>query len=286
MSVPDRRQVFELLQAALKVSPAERPAALDELCGDDESLRQRLEKLLALETAADDYLAESVTAGGPPSELDAGTRLGPYRIAELIGRGGMGAVYRAVREDDFEKSVAIKVIRRDLPGVLADRRFQAERQILARLEHPGVARLLDGGSHVDGRPYLVMEEVDGVPITEFCETHDLDVRQRLELFLQTLEAVAYAHRNLVVHRDLKPDNVLVTDDGQVKLLDFGIAKLLDPVDESSLDLTLKAQRPMTLRYASPEQVRKEAMTTVSDVYSLGVVLYQLLTRASPSSRPS
>ncbi len=275
------RRLFKLLEAALESPAATRPVALDRLCEGDEPLRRQLEALLALEEEAEQFLPDPVLAHERPEEFQAGARVGPYRILELLGRGGMGSVYRAVREEDFEKPVAIKVIRRDLPGVLTVRRFHAERQILARLEHPGIARLLDGGATADGGPYLVMEYVEGVPIADHCDAHRLGIRRRLELFLQVLEVLAYAHRNLVVHRDLKPDNILVTAGGAIKLLDFGIAKLLDPSDALSSGVTLPAQRPMTLRYASPEQVRREPITTASDVYSLGVVLYQLLTGESP-----
>ena len=275
----DRQRVFELLEKVLDIEPAARPAAIDELCDGDEELRRRLETLLALETEADDYLEGSVI--DVPAELEVGSRLGPYRIVELIGRGGMGAVYRATRELDFEKAVAIKIIRQGLPRSLVVRRFHIERQILARLEHPGIARLLDGGTTADGCPYLVMEHIDGVPILDYCRDHGFDLRRRLELFLQVLEAVAYAHRRLVVHRDLKPDNILITPDGTAKLLDFGIAKLLDPTEALSAELTLPAERPMTLLYASPEQVRRQSITTASDIYSLGVVLHHLLTGKSP-----
>jgi serine/threonine protein kinase len=207
----------------------------------------------------------------------AGQRIGPYVLIRELGRGGMGVVYLAARADHaFDKQVAIKLVR----GLFADpylaERFRDERQILANLNHPGVAHLLDGGTTGEGAPYLVMEYVEGVPIDEYCATHALDTRRRLDLFRQVCDAVHYAHRNLVIHRDLKPSNILVTAAGTPKLLDFGIAKL-PRVDV----LATETLRSFTPDYASPEQVRGEPITTGSDVYSLGVLLYHLLTGRSP-----
>ncbi len=279
MSGERRQRLLELLGTALDASPATRPAVLDELCRGDEELRRELETMLALEGEAVGFLDQSVIGDSPP-ELESGVRLGPYRIVELLGHGGMGAIYRAVREDDFEKQVAIKLIRRDFADGKTFDRFHAERQILARLEHPSIARLLDGGTTADGRPYLVMEHVDGTAVDRYCDDHRLPTRNRLELFRQVAFAVAYAHQNLVVHRDLKPDNILVTADGVPKLLDFGIAKLLAP-DSAQLNVVTLVQGPMTPRYASPEQILGEPITAASDVYSLGVLLYQLLTGRLP-----
>ena len=275
---PDRRQVLALLDEALQTPPAARPALLESACRDDAELRREVEALLALEDAADGFLADPVpleTAGLPP-----GTRIGPYRIVELLGRGGMGAVYRAARENDFTKQVALKLVQWERLSPFTVRRFHLERQILARLEHPNIARLLDGGTTGDGRPYLVMEHIEGVPIDRYCQERQLTTAQRLELCLQVASALAYAHQNLVVHRDLKPGNILVTAEGIPKLLDFGIAKLLDPADEQA-NATRTTERMMTPRYASPEQVRNEPVTPVSDLYSFGVLLYQLLTGRLP-----
>ena len=204
-----------------------------------------------------------------------GTRFERYRIERRIGQGGMGDVYEAVRDNDFHKRVALKIVRHGLDSELARERFQQERQTLAVLEHPYIARLLDGGEAANGCPYLVLEFVDGEPIDQYCTGHSRD--EVLTLFLKVCEAVEYAHRNLVVHRDLKPANILVTSEGEPKLLDFGIAKLLDP----GAAVTQTLARTLTPQYASPEQVRGQAITTASDVYSLGVVLYQLLTGRKP-----
>jgi len=211
-----------------------------------------------------------------------GRSLGAYRLLEKIGQGGMGQVFLAEREDRaFDKRVSVKVMSAATPMALE--RFHRERQILADLEHEGIARLLDGGTTPDGLPYLVMELVEGVPLTEFCESRGLNLEERLRLFLQICDAVHYAHRNLVIHRDLKPSNILVGSAGRPKLLDFGIAKLLDPLDQLE-DLTRADQRILTPRYASPEQLQGENVTTASDVYSLGVLLHQILTGGLPERK--
>jgi len=207
--------------------------------------------------------------------------IGPYRILRLLGHGGMGRVYLAERTDSDRQRVAVKVLKRGLNSCALVRRFHSERQILSRLEHPFIARILDGGSTADGRPYLVMEHVDGLPIDRYCDEHDLDVGARLELMRKVCEAVQLAHRNLVVHRDLKPANILVTAAGDPKLLDFGIAKLLRPEAFPTVPATAPGLIPMTPHYASPEQARGEPVTTASDVYSLGVLLYELLTSHRP-----
>lgn len=221
-----------------------------------------------------------------PGELINRT-IGPYRITELLGRGGMGAVYKAERVDGaFHQTVAIKLIKRDVESEETIRRFKQEREILAGLHHPNIAQLYDGGVTKDGIPYLVMEFVDGEPITRYCKRKNLDLNGHLDLFLKVCEAVMYAHRNLVVHRDLKPSNILVTEDGTIKLLDFGVAKLLD---DTAYDSTTKTRAPltqtgrpiMTPEYAAPEQFRAEKITTLADVYSLGVLFYELLTGLRP-----
>ena len=250
-------------------------------------MRAEVESLIdSYERAGDTFLEERAidvagladAVGDKP--LD-GQRIGPYQIVEEIGHGGMGVVYRAVRADDqFRKEVAIKVVRGGLSDEASNQRFRAERQILANLDHPNIARLLDGGA-VDGSPYVVMEYVRGVPIDEYCDTHRLSVRARLELFRSVCSAVAYAHQRLVIHRDIKPGNILVTADGQTKLLDFGIAKILDPARDSDANPTVTMMLLMTPEYASPEQMRGQAITTATDVYSLGIVLYGLLTGRRP-----
>lgn len=212
-------------------------------------------------------------------------RLGAYRITEEIARGGMGSVFKAVRDDDeYRQQVAIKLIRSDVAKDVVAQRFRAERQILANLEHPNIAHLIDGGRSVDGTPYLVMEYVDGLPIDRYCEVNALPISERLKLFRDVCAAVHFAHQRLVVHRDLKPSNILVDSKGQVKLLDFGIAKLLDPavVDGSGQAIANPTvANAMTPAYASPEQVKGAPITTASDVYALGVLLYRLLTGKSP-----
>lgn len=224
------------------------------------------------------------TAAGVRPAIGKGMRLGAYELVEQIGEGGMGVVFRARRVDGaFDKEVAIKLTADPILAMIARKNFQAEREILARLEHPNIARILDGGTTADGALYLVMELVAGVPIDEYCEARRLSVRERLRLFLKVCDAVQYAHGHLVVHRDLKPSNILVTDDGEVKLLDFGIAKVLEP---GSVDAMATRTIRLTPRYASPEQLRGQPVTTAADVYSLGVVLYGLLTgKRSPYRTP-
>ena len=227
---------------------------------------------------------ESVAEPSPNGPIE-GRRIGPYRLERLLGRGGMGAVYLASRVDEFEmRQVALKVLKRGLATGDLVRRFQHERQVLARLDHPNIAKLLDGGTTAEGVPYFVMDYVEGEPIDRYCRRHRLGVRERLELFRKVCSAVHVAHQNLVVHRDLKPANILVGVDGEPKLLDFGIAKPLDAGSRAPA-LTVSGIQPMTLAYASPEQVAGEAITTASDVYALGVVLYELLTGRPPYRTP-
>ena len=281
---------FERLFRALQLHPPEERAAfLDAACADDPALRRELESLLAAAEQADDeaFLAQPVTNRvledavrdtSPSAEDDpAGQQVGPYTLVRLLGRGGMGDVFLARRDEPFRRHVALKIIRQgmDTRDVLA--RFSMERQILASLDHPNIARLLDGGMTDEGRPYFAMEYIEGRPITTYCDAHRLGLEDRLRLFQTVCRAVQYAHQNLVLHRDLKPSNILVTAEGTVKLLDFGIAKLLNPsLSPMALPVTRTAFRPMTPEYASPEQVRGEPLTTASDVYALGVMLYGLL----------
>jgi serine/threonine-protein kinase len=288
MSNPRREQIEGLFEAALDLPPQERARFMREACAGDIELEREVLALLRAHEVAEGVL-EADAAGAAAELLEGRTRLrrvGPYRIVEELGRGGMGVVYTAERDDgQFRRRVAIKVIRSALGGPDTEelhRRFKVERQILASLDHPNIGRLLDGGLTDDGRPYLVMEHVEGVPIDVYCDRKRLRIEDRLRLFCEVAHAVHYAHRNLVVHRDLKPSNIFVTADGVVKLLDFGIAKILDPssVGETA-SLTGSGMRLMTPEYASPEQVRGEPITTATDVYGLGVVLYELLTGRRP-----
>ena len=281
---PERWQrVKGLLEEAIALDAAERRPYLVRACGDDPALQRELESLLAShEQAGTGFLntpaADLSAAVAPPLATRAGRRIGVYQIGEKIGHGGMGEVYRAVRADgQYTKEVAIKLVRGGFDTGSVLERFRNERQILASLDHPNIARLLDGGTADDGVPYLVMELIEGTPIDQYCDAHQLSITQRLQIFRQVCWAVQYAHQRLVIHRDLKPSNVLVTENGTPKLLDFGIAKLLDPAGGAQTTLTLA----MTPEYASPEQIRGEPITTATDVYSLGVVLYQLLTGRSP-----
>jgi eukaryotic-like serine/threonine-protein kinase len=278
-------RVREIVDAASRVEPARRESFVAEACGGDAELLRQVAFLMAsseAETAAtedgDEVAAPAVPWVGPVL----GRRIGPYRVVREIGRGGMGAVYLGVRDDEhYRVQVAIKLMHGAGSAGL-ERRFRSERQILAHLDHPNIARLFDGGTLEEGVPYLVMEHVEGEPIGEYCDRRRLSTLERLQLFRTLCGAVHYAHQNLVVHRDIKPSNVLVTPGGVPKLLDFGIAKLVKPEATSeTADLTLVAVRLMTPEYASPEQVRGAPVTTASDVYSLGVLLYELLTGHRP-----
>ncbi len=282
---PERwKHVREIFENAMAVQAAERDGYLDVACSGDPELRAEVESLLrSHEQAGSVFLAKpaadlSSGLSGPATHPNwAGRRIGVYRIVAEIGHGGMGEVYRAVRADgQYEKEVAIKLVRGGDSSELLER-FLHERQILASLDHPNIARLYDGGTTDDGVPYLVMELIEGTPIDLYCEQNHLSINARLRLFTDVCAAVQYAHQRLVIHRDIKPGNILVTKDGIPKLLDFGIAKFLDPTSGAEATLV----RPMTPEYASPEQIRGEPITTASDVYSLGVVLYKLLTGESP-----
>ncbi|HKW35568.1 MAG TPA: protein kinase [Candidatus Acidoferrum sp.] len=289
MTPEEWQRVKEVLQAALDLDPQERETFLNSACASQESMRNEIESLLRSHDQDEAFLEHPVVFDAADFVVDAlpaawiGRRLGPYQVLEQVGEGGMGAVYRAVRVDGlYEKQVAIKLVRNALSADFFASRFKNERQILAALEHPNISRLLDGGVTEEGLPYVVLEFVDGTPIDEYCALHDLSTTERLKLFRTVCSAVQYAHQNLVVHRDLKPGNILVTEDGIPKLLDFGIAKILDPQqDEAGADRTLTVMRMMTPDFASPEQVRGDPITTASDVYSLGVILYLLLTGRLP-----
>jgi len=298
--IPERwNEVKEKLDAVLELEPAQRAAYLDKVSGDDPELRRELESLIAAhDKAGTDFLnvlpLQAVSDQPTLDDLDPnhrdpmiGRRLGAYEIVEQIGAGGMGEVYRAFRADDqYRKQVAIKLVRSGHNSDFVVLRFKNERQILAGLDHPNIARLLDGGTTEEGVPYFVMELIEGQPITDYCDSRNLPIVQRLKLFSAVCSAVQYAHQRLIVHRDLKPSNILVTLEGTPKLLDFGIAKILETDSATGQsEPTLTIFRALTPGYASPEQVRGEPITTTSDVYSLGVVLYELLTGQHPYSEP-
>lgn len=271
----------KLFYAAIEMDPAQRSVFLDQQCSGDTELRRDVESLLESSDKTIGFLREPIgqlAQSLAPDTEHAGQRIGSYQLIKLLGEGGMGRVYLATRADQlYHQDVAVKLMKTGLkPSRSILLRFSAERQILANLNHPNIARLLDGGISPDGSPYLVMEYVDGVPIDEYCRQHGLSVSQRLRLFCAICAAVEYAHKNLVVHRDIKPGNILVTREGVPKLLDFGIAKLLDPESQETA-MTQTADRILTPVYASPEQIRGDVVTTSTDVYGLGVLLYELLT---------
>ncbi len=281
----------ELFHAALELEPAARAEFLDRECADD-AVRAELEELLAADAGAARFLtppsqhtldAALADRSGGSGALEPGTRIGAYTVVRKLASGGMGTVYLAARSSgDFEQTVAVKVVTSPTDRGEVLERFKAERQTLARLNHPNISRLLDGGATENGSPYLVMEYIEGTPIDVHADEHGLSIDERLDLFQIVCAAVHYAHTNLVVHRDIKPMNVLVDARGAPKLLDFGIAKVLDPsLAAGDARSTLTHARMMTPEYASPEQVRGEPVTTATDVYSLGVVLYALLTGHRP-----
>ena len=276
-------RVEALFGEALELPPDEREAFLIEAT-DDEGLREQVRELLHGEDAARSYFdgvhdRVAATADDALDGSHVAQQFGPYHSTRLLGHGGMGSVYEAERVDgQFDQRVALKLIRRGMETEGAVSRFLAERQILAKLSHPGIARLLDGGVTDDGRPFFAMELVDGLPLDRYCAKRRLTLVERLELFVEIADAVDYAHRNLVVHRDLKPSNVLVTDSGEAKLVDFGIAK---PLHDENTALTHTGARAMTPDYAAPEQITGDPITTATDVYGLGLVLYELLTGRRP-----
>jgi len=296
------QDVERLYHAAMEREESQRAAFLTRACGGDEGLRREVESLVSygrrsgrfIEGSALGLLAPAIAEDerdeqGPAADEGRvagkliGKRISQYRIVEQLGRGGMGEVYRAVRADDqFQKQVAIKLVRAGEDSGLVIGRFKKERQILAGLDHPNIARLLDGGATDEGVPYLVMELVEGQPIDKYCDSHKVGITARLKLFLQVSSALAYAHHRQIIHRDIKPSNILVTEEGVPKLLDFGIAKILDnPVLGGEVRTTQTMFRAFTPEYASPEQVKAEPVGAASDVYSLGVLLYELLTGHRP-----
>ncbi|MGD9690425.1 MAG: tetratricopeptide repeat protein [Phycisphaerales bacterium] len=289
MNADQFRKAEALFFELRDLPPARRNEALQSACAGDEALRREVESLLEGDGADPAFLSTpalgaSIISGAPLDEEDlSGQRFGKWRLVGRIAAGGMGAVYAAERDDaQFQQRVAVKVVKRGLDTDEVLRRFRSERQTLAGLNHPNIARLLDGGATPDGRPYLVMELVEGEPIGRYSDEHRLGVRARVELFRTVCEAVLAAHQALIVHRDLKPSNILIDSRGSPKLLDFGIAKVLDsPGGTSSATVTRDSERRLTPEYASPEQVRGDPIGTASDVYSLGIVLYELLAGARP-----
>jgi len=282
------QKIQSLFEEFLDIPPAERAARLASSCKDDAELRNSVESLLASDQRTEDPLLNAIGEAAESlleehQDRLLGTRIGSYRVVSILGHGGMSTVYRGERDDSqYQQSVAIKVLHHATLHPRLRSRLHSERHILATLDHPSIARLIDSGDLQDGTPYLVMEHVDGESIDVYCDGRTLFVRERLELFVQVCSAVQYAHRNLVVHRDIKAGNIFVTGDGQPKLLDFGIAKLLAPESLShTLPVTRLQERILTPENAAPEQVLGRPITTATDIYSLGVLLYQLLTGRSP-----
>lgn len=287
----DWQKIEEIFEKAVEMPPAERNAYLAEVCNGDENLRQQIEKLILADEQTNHFLdspifvsdsfAENIEDSVAPSF--SGKKIGKYRLIKELGRGGMGAVFLAERDDsEFQKRVAVKLIKRGMDTDFILKRFRHERQILATLEHPNIAHLLDGGTTEDGLPFFVMEFVEGQPITNFCKEKKLSINELLQIFLQVCAAVEYAHQNSIIHRDLKPANIIVTNDGTPKLLDFGIAKILNPeLAANTIEPTASILRLMTPEYASPEQIKGETLTPATDIYSLGVLLYELLTEKRP-----
>lgn len=286
MNVERWRRIDDLLSKALELPSQDRASFIERACDGDSDLHSEVTSLLAHEAPSLDFietpvfsLAAEFLATAPPDRWT-NRLLGSYRIVRQIGHGGMGMVFLAERQGaEFRQAVALKVVRSSLADNELMRRFKREQQILASLTHSNIALLLDGGVSEDGEPYLAMEYVEGIRIDEYCNQNNLSIDERLKLFLEVCRGVAYAHQHLVVHRDLKPSNILVTREGLPKLLDFGIAKLLD--EEEITDITKTTLRAFTLEYASPEQLRGQSVTTTADVYSLGVILYELLTGSRP-----
>jgi serine/threonine protein kinase len=282
------KQIQSLFEQLVDAGTGDRAARLASACGDDMELRSSVESLLASDQTREDPLLHAIGEAAELLLVDhedrlIGTRIGPYRVASILGHGGMSTVYRGERDDaQYQQTVAIKVLQHAKPHPRLRSRLHSERHILATLDHPSIARLIDSGELEDGTPYLVMEHVAGESIDVFCDSRTLFVRERLELFVQVCVAVQYAHRNLVVHRDIKSSNIFVTDEGVPKLLDFGIAKLLAPESLShTVPVTRLQERILTPENAAPEQVLGRPITTATDIYALGVLLYQLLTGRSP-----
>jgi serine/threonine protein kinase len=282
-------RIESICTAALERNPAERAAFLDSACGSDVELRREVESLLDQIDNDPGFLEKPIVqlaAVAPPAEPLETQAIGPYRLLRRLGRGGMGDVYLATRDiAGAQETVALKVLRRGVDNDQVLRRFRLERRILAKLDHPNIARLLDAEVAPDGRPYFVMEYVEGLPLTDHCRDYSLSIRERLVLFQTVCGAVHHAHELNVVHRDLKPRNILVTRDGTAKLLDFGVGKVLSG-DRAfgSVVVTRADQRLLTPEYGAPEQVRGRPVTPATDVYSLGVMLFEIVTGQHPYLR--
>ena len=290
MNVQSWQRVKEIFLDAVEQEPTARERYLREACAGDPVLLAEVQTLLSADEEAGNFIANPAFSSldvtwpeADTSPTNIGERIGSYEVVRELGRGGMGTVYLGARADaQFDKQVAIKIVRRGMDTDFVLRRFSRERQMLAALDHPNIGKLLDGGMTEDGLPYFIMEYIEGLSINTYCDQHKLSITERLKLFRQVCSAVHYAHQNLVVHRDIKPSNILVTRDGTPKLLDFGIAKLLNPaLAARTVDQTGTFMRLMTPEYASPEQAQGLSITTASDVYSLGVLLYELLTGHGP-----
>jgi serine/threonine protein kinase len=274
-------RIKELFRQSQQQPESARDAWLIAQCGDEEDVVREVRALLAAQRGTHDILDQAaqdtlklLRAPEPLTDL-VGQKIGAYRLQRLLGEGGMGSVYLAERtEGDLNLRAALKLVRADVMNEEARARFLRERRILSQLHHPHIAQLHDGGVAADGTPYFTLEYVEGEPITQYCDARKFVIRDRLRLVLQVCAAVAYAHRNLIVHRDLKPSNIFVTAEGEVKLLDFGIAKLIDA--DASAGKTATHARMMTPEYAAPEQVLGEPITTATDVYAIGVLIYELL----------
>ncbi len=286
------QRIGAIFDAAVDLAPAERVRMLDTLCADDAELRTEVESLLRADDAATAFERDAVSArnaaaadwvgGTGGADASGGQRIGPWRISREIGRGGMGVVLLAERADgQYEQRAALKLIKRGMDSEAILARFLRERQILARLAHPHIARLLDGGIGDDGRPYFAMEFVEGKPLLDYCATKNMKLEERIGLFLDVCAAVQFAHGQLIVHRDIKPSNILVDVDGNAKLLDFGIAKVLDDSSPGATATSDMLHRPLTPAYAAPEQLRGEPVSIATDIYALGCVLYELLTGRRP-----
>ncbi|MEO8398895.1 MAG: serine/threonine-protein kinase, partial [Ignavibacteriaceae bacterium] len=276
-------KVKTIFYEASDLKDKERDEYINSVC-DDPEIKNEIYSLLAASDTADDFLDVNSLPKETFAENNSffiGKYFGRYKLEKLIAQGGMGLVYLGLRDDEVKQKAAVKIINPGYASGTVLKRFQNERQTLANLNHPNISKLLDAGITEDGIQFLVMEFIDGIPVDEYCDKNNLSIKERLKLFLKIAGVVKYAHHNLIVHRDLKPNNILVTEEGEPKLLDFGIAKILDPEGTENETLTHKGVNNFTPEYASPEQVKDEAITTASDVYSLGIVLYKLLTGHSP-----
>ena len=287
-----QKRIFTILDSVISLEPTKRSGYLTEVCGDDEILRKEVESLLASVRESESFWEEWQSWNDreieqlfkeSPYEDNLPEKIGPWQPVKILGKGGMGTVYLADRIDgDYELKAAVKLLHREFEPGETVRRFEQERQILAKLEHEHIARFYDGGLTADGRPWLAMKYVDGISISDWCHSKKCSLQQRLELFMKVCQAVQYAHKNLIVHRDLKPDNILVAKNGAIKVLDFGIAKMLDqdPTEKGHVQ-TQTGMRLMSLDYAAPEQITGDTITTATDVYALGILLYELLTGTYP-----